>query len=222
MKSTIDKFPEESGIYKITSPTGRIYIGEAKCLRQRCLAYTNPNKVKKQRAIYNSLVKYGVESHKIEILEIIKEDLLMERERFYQELYDSVNNGLNCFYTQTQNKKKKWSDETKLIMSQKQKGDKNSFYGKKHTDESLRKIGESSKGEKNPNFGGKLVNEDFIEKQIESNSKKHLKVVDTETGEIYFFRNSRECADALNTKSSNVRMSKNSYKLHRRYIITDK
>jgi len=222
MKYTIDNFPEESGIYKITSPTGRVYIGEAKCLRKRCLAYTNPNKVKKQRAIYNSLIKYGVESHNIEILELTNEDLLMVRERFYQELYDSVNNGLNCFFTQTDNKKKIWSEETKNIMSQNQKGDKNSFYGKKHTDESLRKIGESSKGDKNPNFGGKLVNKDFIEKQIESNSKKHLKVIDTKTGEIQYFRNSKECAVALNAKQSNVRMCKNSYKLLRRYIITDK
>lgn len=222
MRSTIESFPDEPGIYKITSPTGRVYIGEAKMLRHRCLAYTNPNKVRKQRAIYNSLVKYGVDSHRIEILEFTKVDLLLERERFYQELYDSVNNGLNCFFTQTETKKKKWSEKTKEIMSEKQKGENNSFFGKKHTEESLRKIGESSKGEKNPNYGGKLVNESFIEKQTESNSKKHLKVFDTETGETFYFRNSKECALALGAKASNIRMCKNSYKLHRRYIITDK
>lgn len=186
------------------------------------MAYTNPNKVKKQRAIHNSLVKYGVETHKIEVIEFTSEDMLMERERFYQELYDSVNNGLNCFFTQTENKKKEWSSETKNIISQKQKGENNSFYGKKHTEESLRKIGESSKGANNPNFGGKLINDSYIRKQIESNSKKHLKVIDTQTGEILYFINSKECAEALDAKPSNIRMCKNSYKLFRRYIITDK
>ena len=78
----IIKFPEKPGIYKITSPSGKIYIGESLNLKQRCLTYLNPNRLKKQRAIYNSLIKDSVESHEIEIIELCEVDELLVRERF--------------------------------------------------------------------------------------------------------------------------------------------
>ena len=221
MIEDIKNLPEESGIYKITSPSGRVYIGEASNLKIRCSYYLNPNRIKGQRAIYNSLVKYSPENHKLEIVELCNYDILLERERYYQEIYDSVENGLNCFLTSTESKKMVWSKETIAKMSENQKGEKNSFYGQKHTEESLNKISNSSKGSNNPNYGGKLHTEEYIKKQINSNSKKHIKVVDTFTDEILFFINSKECALKLNAKPSNVRMCKNNYKLMKRYIITD-
>jgi len=221
MIDDIKFLPESSGIYKITSPTGRIYIGEAKNLKNRCAYYLNPNRVKGQRAIYRSLIKYLPENHKIEIIELCDIDTLLERERYYQEFYNSVENGLNCFLTSTKSKKMVWSKETIDKMSENQKGEKNTFYGKKHTEESLKKISNSSKESNNPNYGGKLQTEDYIKKQIESNSKKHIKVVDTFTDDVLFFKNSKECALKLNAKPSNVRMCKNNYKLMKRYIITD-
>ena len=87
--------------------------------------------------------------------------------------------------------------------------------------EIILKISEANKGINNPNYGGKFVTDEFIKKQIESNSKKHLKVTDTKNNEILFFKNSKECALALNAKASNVRMCKNKYKLHKRYIVED-
>ena len=78
MIEEIKSFPNSSGVYLIKSPTGLIYIGEAKNLKSRCQAYTNPKYVKNQRAIYNSLIKHGVESHTIEILEICEEDKLLD------------------------------------------------------------------------------------------------------------------------------------------------
>ncbi len=205
----------------ITSPSGLVYIGESKNLKKRCLSYLNLNKITGQRAIYNSILKYSTDNHKIEILELCEEEFLLERERYYQEIYDSVQNGLNCFYTSTSNKKKIWSDKTIKKMSDNQKGERNTFYGQKHTEESLKKISNSSKGSNNPNYGGKLHTEEYLKKQIESNSKKHIKVVDTFTDEVLFFINSKECALKLNAKPSNVRMCKNKYKLMKRYIITD-
>lgn len=85
----------------------------------------------------------------------------------------------------------------------------------------LDKISKANKGENNPNYGGKFVTEEFIKKQIDSNSKKPIKAIDTVTNEVFIFRNSKECAKALNAKPSNVRMCKNKYKLNKRYIITD-
>jgi len=87
--------------------------------------------------------------------------------------------------------------------------------------EIILKISKANKGILNPNYGSKLVNESFKKKQSESNSKKPLKVTDTETGEIFFFKNSKECALTLGVNSSNVRKCKNKYKLKKRYIVED-
>lgn len=214
--------PKQSGIYKITSPTGKIYIGESYDLNIRCKRYLNPNKIKGQKAIYNSILKYGYESHKIKILELCDESVLLERERFYQEYFNSVENGLNCFYTGTKDKKKKYSEETKKIMSEKSSGKNNSFYGKKHTDESLKRMSDSSKGINNPNYGSKFINDEFIKKQILSNSKKPLRVTDTATGEFFDFINSKECAIFLGVSDSNVRTSKTKgWKIKKKFTIQD-
>jgi len=107
-------------------------------------------------------------------------------------------------------------------MSMKSSGTKNSFYGKKHTDESLKKISDSSKGVNNPNYGGKFINDEFIKKQIKSNSKKPLRVTDTITGEVFDFINSKECAIFLGVSDSNVRTSKTKeWKIKKRFTIQD-
>jgi group I intron endonuclease len=222
MKETILNLPEKSGIYKITSPNGKVYIGESVNLKNRCKFYLSPNRIKKQRAIYNSLIKYGVDNHIFEIIEFCDVVNLKERERHFQEFYNSVNNGLNCFYSSTTNKLKKHSEETIKIMSMKSSDNKNSFYGKKHTEESLKKISDSSKGVNNPNYGGKFINDEFIKKQINSNSKKPLRVTDIVTGEFFDFINSKECAIFLGVSDSNVRISKTKgWKIKKKFTIQD-
>jgi group I intron endonuclease len=222
MIDKIKQFPKCSGIYKITSPSGKIYIGEANNLHLRCSYYLTPNRVKKQRGIYNSLLKYGVENHIIDIVEICDENILLERERYYQEIFNSVEGGLNCFYSSTKDKKKKHSEESKKLMSDKSKGEKNHFYNKKHSQEALNKISKASKGENNPNYGGKFKTDEWLKKQSISNSKKSIKITDTLTNEIKIFINSKEAATYLNVSTSNIRECKrNGYKVKKRYLIKD-
>ena len=58
------------GIYKITSPTNRIYVGQSLDIEGRFNAYKNLySKILKQPRIYNSIKKYGAENHKFEIIE---------------------------------------------------------------------------------------------------------------------------------------------------------
>jgi group I intron endonuclease len=222
MVDTIKNLPEKSGIYKITSPTGKIYIGESLNLKTRCVVYLNPNRVKKQRGIYNSLIKYSIDEHTIEIIEFCTPDELLSRERFWQEHYNSVNEGLNCFLSSTSNKKKELSEDTKKIMSEKSKGSNNGFFNKKHNKESLLKISENSKGCNNPNYGGKFKTEGWLLKQSVSNSKKHLKIIDTFTNEIKIFMNSKQVANYLECSPSSVRTSKShGFKIKKRYLIKD-
>lgn len=48
--------------------------------------------------------------------------LLNNKERYYQELFNTVNQGLNCKYTETTDKSGKLSDETKVKISNSHKG----------------------------------------------------------------------------------------------------
>lgn len=113
MKNIILNLPEKYGIYKIVSPTGRVYIGESNNLKIRCKNYLYPSKIKKQRAIYNSLIKHGVQAHEFEVIEFCEVIDLKIKERYYQEKYNSIEAGLNCILTKTNTKSQKHSDKTK-------------------------------------------------------------------------------------------------------------
>lgn len=105
------------GIYKITNPNNRIYIGQSCNLLQRQNTYKSGCS-KNQRKLYNSIKKYGWDSHIFEILEYCEFNELNNRERYWQEYYDCINkNNLNCVLTKTNKKKLKVSDETRKKQS---------------------------------------------------------------------------------------------------------
>ncbi len=86
------------GIYKITSPTGRIYIGQSKDIKNRWSSYRT-RECPKQILLNRSFKKHGVHNHIFEIIEECTTDDLNCRERFWQEFYDVLSrNGLNCVY----------------------------------------------------------------------------------------------------------------------------
>jgi len=104
------------GIYKITSPSGKIYIGQSIDIKRRLRDYKKL-RCKKQPKLHRSFLKYGYETHLIEIVENCSIDKLNDRERYYQELFNCVENGLNCFLTQSNHKTGKHSEETKKKLS---------------------------------------------------------------------------------------------------------
>lgn len=87
------------GIYKITSPSGKIYIGQSKNIYYRFQKYKYLI-CKSQIKLYRSLKKYGVNNHSYEIVEKCDIKELNEKELYYQILYNSVSCGLNCVYAQ--------------------------------------------------------------------------------------------------------------------------
>ena len=90
-----------SGIYKITNPVGQIYIGQSKYIYRRKKEYINA-RCFAQPKIYNSILKYGFDKHKFEIIKKCSWEKLNRYEFHYQKKYKSVENGLNCVYTKTQ------------------------------------------------------------------------------------------------------------------------
>ena len=74
------------GIYKITSPSGKIYIGQSKNIRQRKKFYSFYN-CKNQIKLFNSLKKYSFEKHIFEVVEECLLEQLNERETYWKQYY---------------------------------------------------------------------------------------------------------------------------------------
>ena len=121
------------GIYKITSPSDRVYIGQSIDIERRFRRYKRMI-CKEQIKIYNSLLKYGVDAHIFEVLELCDTEELNNRERHYQDLYDSVANGLNLLYVKSEHFNGGHSEESKKKIS-------DSLKGRKLSEEHKYKIG---------------------------------------------------------------------------------
>lgn len=112
------------GIYKITSPTGRIYIGQSKDIQGRRGQYTRIKYCSAQPRIYKSLKKYGFEAHQFDIIEYCSEEELNTSERFWQDEFDAIGkNGLNCILTGTSDKTGEFYEGMKKAMSKPRKED---------------------------------------------------------------------------------------------------
>jgi group I intron endonuclease len=72
------------GIYRITSPTGKVYIGQSVNIDIRKRAYINGHCVD-QPSIYRSIQKYGWDNHIYEIIENCSLDQLNERELYWKQ-----------------------------------------------------------------------------------------------------------------------------------------
>lgn len=75
------------GIYKITSPTGRVYIGQSRNIKRRWSFYKRIEESLKQRKLYNSFKKYGIENHKFELIHELPSDISQEILDTYEQIY---------------------------------------------------------------------------------------------------------------------------------------
>jgi group I intron endonuclease len=109
------------GIYKITSPSNRIYIGESLDVNKRLLHYSALKNCKSQTKLYRSFIKHGVKNHVFEIIEECEIENLYCRERYWQDHYDVLNGGLNCRLSNCEDVKGVMSYETRQKLSNAQK-----------------------------------------------------------------------------------------------------
>lgn len=124
-------------IYKITSPSGRVYIGQSIDIEKRFKSYSNL-RCKNQRKLYRSFLKYGFDNHDFMIIDFIDSNFLNERERYWQDYYNSMETGLNCLLTKTSDKSGKMCESTILKKSINTMGDKHWCWGKSRPDASKR------------------------------------------------------------------------------------
>jgi len=168
------------GIYKITSPSGRVYIGQSMNIERRFRGYKTLINCKGQTKLYRSFLKYGSINHTYEIIELCELSMLNERERFWQEYFECITNGLNCALVKTSDKKMVMSDEVRAKMSKSGKGKKQSI---EHVANRVR----SKKGYSHSEQTKKKLAE-----------KRNKLIIDLSTG--IFYNNTIEAAHSLNMK----------------------
>lgn len=88
-------------IYKITNPQGKIYIGQTQDWVKRMRDYKNGKQLK-QYLINRSILKYGWENHKVELLQYFQlsevDDAEIKFIKDYNSYYKNNLNGLNMTY----------------------------------------------------------------------------------------------------------------------------
>ena len=145
------------GIYKITSPSGKVYIGQSWNIEKRKNYYAKLD-CKGQTALYNSLLKHGWSKHSFTILHELPPDvsqkILNDYEFFYHSQYQYC--GISMLNLREPGSRGKLSpeakekisktlkgrilsDETKSKMSLAQIGNKKGL-GRHHSEESKEKM----------------------------------------------------------------------------------
>lgn len=111
------------GIYKITSPSGKVYIGQSWNIFQRWKQYGS-QKVKKQPKLFSSFQKYGRKEHIFEIVHELPSDahqaIIDDYEQLYMDLYAAT--GINLLNIRLGGSRGKHSVESRERMSISGKG----------------------------------------------------------------------------------------------------
>lgn len=157
------------GIYKITSPSGKVYIGQSEDIHERWKDYQY-SIIKGQVRIYKSICKHGVENHVFEIMEECEITQLNNRERFWQDYYDVIGeNGLNCILIESDEKPRVVSEETRKKLSEANKGMNSPNFGVPWSEEIRKKTME---GRNYTSWSaGKTFSEEYRKKLSESFKK---------------------------------------------------
>lgn len=190
-------------IYKLTSPNGKVYIGQTINKKQRKYHY-NSTCFKKQIKLWNNVQKYNWNPG--QHFEIIEECLcgenkifLNEREQYWIEHFDSFKNGLNCNEGGYGNSGYIASDITKQKMSE---SGKNKRPMSDETKELLRQI----------NLGKKYETKSIIE-------------IDKDGCTIKIWNSITECSEKLGLNMSGIsNVLKGNYKTTKgyRFIYNEK
>ena len=188
------------GIYKITSPSGKIYVGQSIDIERRFVSYKNLNGVRGQKALQNSFFKHGVDSHIFEILEECSIEELNNLERYYQEFYDVLKHGLNCKLTKS-------NDKSGLIPEKIREKISKSHIGIKPNLQTRLKMSESAKNRAKRTYTEEHKLKISIGNKGKKRTKEQLiklskKVIDTETNIIY--ECVQDAANFLNIKKGTL------------------
>lgn len=152
-----------SGIYRIRNLSNdKIYIGSAVNIKGRWRTHKSDLNLNKHHSPYlqRAWNKYGEENFEFSVIEIVYDkNELLNREQFWMDETNSYDSKLGYNISKHAGSRLgvPASEETKMKMSESQKGNQNSL-GHKHTEESKQKMSNSRKGNLSDNHLKTLSN----------------------------------------------------------------
>ena len=126
------------GIYKITSPSNKIYIGQSIDIVKRWNVYHRLHCANQTR-LYYSFKKHGTEKHKFEILCQCDKSELNNLEEYYIRLYQTFNSKFGMNLQCRNDERIEISEETREKMSINRVGRKGYWKGKKLSEATRKK-----------------------------------------------------------------------------------
>jgi group I intron endonuclease len=139
-------------IYKLTSPTGRVYIGRTKNFEKRMGEHKNLSEsASSNYKIHQAIRKYGWDNFQKEILcEVSHKQAPIVEEQFIK-AYNSFTDGYNSSESgygggDTYGDDIDKINNMKSILKEKMTGNGNPMYGKSHSEEAKQKQREKAKG----------------------------------------------------------------------------
>lgn len=140
------------GIYKIESPTNKVYIGQSIDIKRRFNQYKYSAKRCHQPKLKSSMMKYGFASHVCSVVHELPSDVsrevLTSYERFYLDAYSAV--GFNMMNVKEAGSSGRFSQETRKKISAALKGIPKKRRGYRLSPEHIEKIRKANTGSKMP------------------------------------------------------------------------
>ena len=136
---------EKHYIYKLTSPSGKAYIGRTINFSSRLTRHLSKANSGYQHPLYDSIRKHGWDNFTKEIIaEVVGDDIAYETELLYIKLLDTVANGLNLQYNTKDGgdvwvNRKDTSEYKDFVKKMKSINNHSKMHGKKHSDQAKAK-----------------------------------------------------------------------------------
>lgn len=134
-------------IYKITSPNGKVYVGKTYNLKNRISDYRCKRHRSKKSIIISSIKLYGWESHKFEVIEVVIDSLMNDREIYWidklQTYAYSYANGMNLTRGGDGQRHSWKNDKERVDKARLRKGENSPTWGKVLSQDTKNKISKS-------------------------------------------------------------------------------
>ena len=198
----------KTGIYKITNPKNKVYIGQSTNIDKRIVIYSQLQ-CKDQPLLFNSFKKYGFDKHIFEILALCPICELNSLERYYIDKYQSNDKTKGLNLTNGGQDYFKHNEEVRAKMSAAQMGNQKTL-GRIQTKEEIQKRVLKTTGLKRTKEQRERISNGLKGRKLTEQHKKNIsnglkgilakKILNTETGVIY--KSCQEAADAFGLKKS--------------------
>jgi group I intron endonuclease len=198
------------GVYKLTAPNGKIYIGQSLNLRKRLNTHKTASKNNPTMSISNAIRKYGFDNFKVEALMYFKPHkdstfnigLLDAIEIACVEKYKSLDKKIG-YNIKPAGNNKQHSEETKEKLRQKAIGRKASPETKAKISDAMKKRDPEVHKRASEKRKGRILSQEYIDKVVEGNLYRY-KAVDQYTQEgvyVQSFRSAEKAAQSVGVGS---------------------